>query len=146
MLDALALHDHLGSLKPLFADPSILKVAQALGAMMTTVHLWAASLAHCCTLPTGSLVLQVLHGGDNDCLWLQRDAHLYLANVFDTDKASRVSKLRSIIRRPCKHCLHPAFSSSNLQIAQHYLSEGPEAQQCTAHLPPEHLWAAGTRV
>ena len=40
-------------------------------------------------------MLQVVHGGDNDCLWLQRDAHLYLANVFDTDKASKVSKLRS---------------------------------------------------
>ena len=41
-------------------------------------------------------MLQVLHGGDNDCLWLQRDAHLYLANVFDTDKASKVSELCSI--------------------------------------------------
>ena len=45
MLDALALHDHLGSLKPLFANPSILKVAQALSVMMTPVHLWAACLA-----------------------------------------------------------------------------------------------------
>ena len=41
-------------------------------------------------------MLQVLHGGDNDCLWLQRDAHLYLANVFDTDKASKVSKLLNV--------------------------------------------------
>ena len=32
VVDALALHDHLGSLKPLFADLRILKVAQALGA------------------------------------------------------------------------------------------------------------------
>ncbi len=45
VLDALALHDHLGSLKPVFANPSILKVALALGMMMTTVHLWAATLA-----------------------------------------------------------------------------------------------------
>ena len=45
VVDALALHDHLGSLKPLFADPRILKVAQALGMMLTAVHLWAASLA-----------------------------------------------------------------------------------------------------
>jgi cation-transporting P-type ATPase D len=36
-------------------------------------------------------VLKVLHGGANDVLWLQRDAHLYLVNVFDTEKAALVS-------------------------------------------------------
>jgi ribonuclease D len=35
--------------------------------------------------------LKVLHGGANDVLWLQRDAHLYLVNVFDTEKAALVS-------------------------------------------------------
>ena len=84
-------------------------------------------------------MLQVLHGGDNDCLWLQRDAHLYLANVFDTDKASKVSKLRSMICRPCRHCLLQAISSSNLQRTADYLPEGPEAHQSTALLPSEDV-------
>jgi ribonuclease D len=35
-------------------------------------------------------ILKVLHGGANDVLWLQRDAHLYLVNVFDTEKAALV--------------------------------------------------------
>lgn len=33
----------------------------------------------------------MLHGGDNDILWLQRDFRIYAVNVFDTAKASRVS-------------------------------------------------------
>ena len=36
-------------------------------------------------------VTKVLHGGDNDVLWLQRDFHLYLVNAFDTEKACQVS-------------------------------------------------------
>jgi cation-transporting P-type ATPase D len=58
LVDCLALHDCLGLLRPLLADPAVLKV---------------------------------LHGGANDVLWLQRDAHLYLVNVFDTEKAALVS-------------------------------------------------------
>lgn len=55
IVDALALHDHLGPLlRPAFADPAILKV---------------------------------LHGGASDVAWLQRDFHLYLVNVFDTERA-----------------------------------------------------------
>jgi cation-transporting P-type ATPase D len=27
-----------------------------------------------------------VHGGENDVLWLQRDFHLYLVNVHDTQK------------------------------------------------------------
>lgn len=36
---------------------------------------------------------QVLHGGDNDVLWLQRDFHLYVVNAFDTEKACQVRSL-----------------------------------------------------
>jgi cation-transporting P-type ATPase D len=57
LVDALALHDHLPLLRPLMADPTVLKV---------------------------------LHGGANDIGWLQRDAHVYLVNVFDTEKAAQV--------------------------------------------------------
>ncbi|WIA21854.1 hypothetical protein OEZ85_004230 [Tetradesmus obliquus] len=51
-------------------------------------------------------VLKVLHGGANDVLWLQRDAHLYLVNVFDTEKAALVlgreeRSLANLLRRYC---------------------------------------------
>lgn len=36
-------------------------------------------------------VTKVLHGGANDVTWLQRDAHVYLVNVFDTEKAAQVN-------------------------------------------------------
>lgn len=29
---------------------------------------------------------QVFHGADNDVLWLQRDFHIYVVNLFDTAK------------------------------------------------------------
>mmetsp|Transcript_17504 Transcript_17504/g.45863 ORF Transcript_17504/g.45863 Transcript_17504/m.45863 type:complete len:282 (-) Transcript_17504:2595-3440(-) len=34
--------------------------------------------------------VKVLHGADHDVLWLQRDFHLYLVNMFDTGQATRV--------------------------------------------------------
>lgn len=37
-----------------------------------------------------SAVLKVLHGGSNDIAWLQRDAHVYLVNIFDTERAAQV--------------------------------------------------------
>ncbi|KAF5828156.1 hypothetical protein DUNSADRAFT_18110 [Dunaliella salina] len=35
-------------------------------------------------------IVKVLHGADHDVLWLQRDFHLYLVNMFDTGQATRV--------------------------------------------------------
>ena len=35
-------------------------------------------------------IVKVLHGCANDVVWLQRDFHLYLVNVFDTEKAAQV--------------------------------------------------------
>ncbi len=40
-----------------------------------------------------ALLLQVVHGGGNDVLWLQRDFGLYLVNCFDTEKACQVRRL-----------------------------------------------------
>ena len=37
------------------------------------------------------LCMQVVHGGNNDVLWLQRDFHIYMVNVFDTEKACQVT-------------------------------------------------------
>jgi ribonuclease D len=39
--------------------------------------------------------LQVFHGGDNDVLWLQRDFHIYCANLFDTERAAQVDNPHS---------------------------------------------------
>lgn len=30
----------------------------------------------------------MFHGADNDILWLQRDFHIYVVNLFDTAKVS----------------------------------------------------------
>lgn len=57
LIDAVALHDSMGVLRPVFADPSVCKV---------------------------------FHGADNDVLWLQRDFHIYVVNLFDTAKACEV--------------------------------------------------------
>ncbi|XP_021676440.2 protein RRP6-like 3 isoform X2 [Hevea brasiliensis] len=57
LLDTIKLHDAMGILSPVFADPTICKV---------------------------------FHGADNDVLWLQRDFHIYVVNLFDTAKACEV--------------------------------------------------------
>ncbi|XP_020573811.1 protein RRP6-like 3 [Phalaenopsis equestris] len=57
LVDTIALHDDMGILRPVFADPSICKV---------------------------------FHGADSDVLWLQRDFHIYVVNMFDTSKACEV--------------------------------------------------------
>lgn len=38
------------------------------------------------TFLMGTLVDQVFHGADSDILWLQRDFHMYVVNMFDTAK------------------------------------------------------------
>ncbi|CAJ1979053.1 unnamed protein product [Sphenostylis stenocarpa] len=57
LVDTIALHDFMGILRPVFANPSICKV---------------------------------FHGADNDIIWLQRDFHIYVVNLFDTSKACEV--------------------------------------------------------
>ena len=36
------------------------------------------------------LLVQVMHGADNDVLWLQRDYRAYLVNILDTEKCCQV--------------------------------------------------------
>ncbi|KAJ8452167.1 hypothetical protein Cgig2_016748 [Carnegiea gigantea] len=57
LIDTIALHDAMDIIRPVFSDPTVLKV---------------------------------FHGADNDVLWLQRDFHLYVVNLFDTAKACEV--------------------------------------------------------
>ncbi|XP_064962122.1 protein RRP6-like 3 isoform X3 [Musa acuminata AAA Group] len=37
-----------------------------------------------------SSICKVFHGADNDVLWLQRDFHIYVVNMFDTAKACEI--------------------------------------------------------
>ena len=119
MVDAIALHDHLHALRDVLADPKITKVASDKhlpGAHQYRQKL-CMSMPGCVNLATGvategaeacvhpmrgkdwlysrdgtdcATMCQVLHGGDNDVLWLQRDFHLYIVNAFDTEKACQV--------------------------------------------------------
>ncbi|KAK9056710.1 hypothetical protein SSX86_024072 [Deinandra increscens subsp. villosa] len=57
LVDTIAVHDIMGILGPVFANPDICKV---------------------------------FHGADNDVIWLQRDFHIYVVNLFDTAKACDV--------------------------------------------------------
>ncbi|KAI7757526.1 hypothetical protein M8C21_017072 [Ambrosia artemisiifolia] len=57
LVDTIAVHDSMGLLAPVFANPNICKV---------------------------------FHGADNDVIWLQRDFHIYVVNLFDTAKACDV--------------------------------------------------------
>ncbi|KAG0477290.1 hypothetical protein HPP92_014131 [Vanilla planifolia] len=73
LVDTIALHDVMGILRPVFANPFICKV---------------------------------FHGADNDVLWLQRDFHIYLVNMFDTAKACEVlsKPLKSLAFLLEKYC------------------------------------------
>ncbi|KAI3809814.1 hypothetical protein L1987_19414 [Smallanthus sonchifolius] len=57
LVDTIAVHDIMGILGPVFANPNTCKV---------------------------------FHGADNDVIWLQRDFHIYIVNLFDTAKACDV--------------------------------------------------------
>ena len=46
--------------------------------------------------------MQVLHGGENDIIWLQRDFQIYIANLFDTEKAAAVCPSRFLQFLACK--------------------------------------------
>ena len=78
LIDALALHDCMHVLRGLLADPGIVKV---------TLFWWSLMLRQTIGYCLAPSIAQVLHGADNDLLWCQRDFHLYLVNVFDTEKA-----------------------------------------------------------
>ena len=39
---------------------------------------------------TNPTIVKVLHGSDNDTLWLQRDFGVYIVNLFDSGQAARL--------------------------------------------------------
>ncbi|KAK3148332.1 hypothetical protein QOZ80_3BG0293720 [Eleusine coracana subsp. coracana] len=46
---------------------------------------------------------KVMHGADRDIMWLQRDFHIYVCNLFDTGQASRVLQME---RNSLEYLLH----------------------------------------
>lgn len=41
-----------------------------------------------CLAYDGAGIWQVIHGADSDSIWLQRDFHIYIVNLFDTARVS----------------------------------------------------------
>ncbi|CAI5532785.1 unnamed protein product [Closterium sp. Naga37s-1] len=67
IVDAIALHDHIGdALRPVFANPAVI---YSTGRTPTLAN---------------PAVTKLFHGADSDVLWLQRDFHIYTVNLFDT--------------------------------------------------------------
>lgn len=88
LVDALALHDHMHLLRPIFADSGVLKV---------------------------------VHGGNNDVLWLQRDFHIYMVNAFDTERACQVlgrhhRALAKLLEVYCHVTTDKSFQTSDWRI------------------------------
>uniref|UniRef100_A0A0E0K8Z6 HRDC domain-containing protein n=1 Tax=Oryza punctata TaxID=4537 RepID=A0A0E0K8Z6_ORYPU len=65
---------------------------------------------------------KVMHGADRDIMWLQRDFHIYVCNLFDTGQASRVLQME---RNSLEHLLrHFCGVTANKEYARedtHYL-------------------------
>ncbi|KAG5028558.1 hypothetical protein JHK87_012072 [Glycine soja] len=65
---------------------------------------------------------KVMHGADNDVVWLQRDFGIYICNLFDTHQASKVLKLE---RKSLEYLLcHFCDITANKEYARedtHYL-------------------------
>src|SRR5690606_21054956 len=62
---------------------------------------------------TNPKIVKVLHGSDNDILWLQRDFGLYIVNLFDTGQAARVLGMLLIYLNLTK-TEYPSFSLAYL--------------------------------
>ncbi|XP_024520048.1 protein RRP6-like 3 [Selaginella moellendorffii] len=85
LIDAIALHDEMETLRPVFANASICKV---------------------------------FHGADSDILWLQRDFHIYVVNLFDTARACDVlgkpqRSLAYLLQTYCNISTNKAFQKSD---------------------------------
>ncbi|GJU02904.1 RRP6-like protein 3 isoform X1 [Tanacetum coccineum] len=95
LVDTIALHDVMGILGPVFANPNICKVflvksekSERLSeeAKRSALKRFDSKEARRFT----RAIKSVFHGADNDVIWLQRDFHIYVVNLFDTAKACDV--------------------------------------------------------
>ena len=82
-------------------------------------------------LTQGPSFMQVLHGASNDVLWLQRDFHIYLVNIYlDSAIACQVSSAAPGIVHPMHRILSRiAAGSPVVAVARQQLHENCMALQ-----------------
>lgn len=73
-----------------FATPALFQTPTGAADYIIDTLALHDSLALLRPLLADARVVKVLHGAANDVMWLQREAHLYLVNIFDTEKAAQV--------------------------------------------------------
>ncbi|KAG6557252.1 hypothetical protein Mapa_001179 [Marchantia paleacea] len=66
-------------------------------------------------------ICKVFHGADSDILWLQRDFHLYVVNMFDTAKACMVldkpqSSLAYLLKNYCGVITNKAYQRADWRV------------------------------
>eukprot|EP00873_Tetraselmis_striata_P010402 jgi/Tetstr1/430666/TSEL_020459.t1 len=66
-------------------------------------------------------ICKVLHGCENDVLWLQRDFHLYLVNVHDTQKLAAAAgfqrlSLRHLLQELCGVAIDKSYQSADWML------------------------------
>ncbi|KAL0236713.1 hypothetical protein PCE1_000111 [Barthelona sp. PCE] len=66
---------------------------------------------------TNPKILKIVHGCNNDILWLQRDFSLYLVGVFDTGQAARVLGLNSFSLSFLLKLHHNVITDKRFQMA-----------------------------
>ncbi|XP_010689638.2 protein RRP6-like 3 isoform X2 [Beta vulgaris subsp. vulgaris] len=76
-------------------------------------------------------VVKVFHGADNDVLWLQRDFHIYVVNLFDTAKACEAlskpqKSLAYLLQTYCG-----VMTNKLLQLIAEFLSEASRRSNAT---------------
>ncbi|VAH45409.1 unnamed protein product [Triticum turgidum subsp. durum] len=87
-------------------------------------------------------ICKIFHGADNDVLWLQRDFHIYVVNMFDTAKACEVlskpqKSLAYLLELYCGVTTDKTLQASNFQREDWRLrpltAEMIEYARCDAH-------------
>mmetsp|Transcript_17213 Transcript_17213/g.26089 ORF Transcript_17213/g.26089 Transcript_17213/m.26089 type:complete len:882 (-) Transcript_17213:853-3498(-) len=63
--------------------------------LVDTLALWHDIHSHLAEIFANPKILKVMHGADSDISWLQRDFGIYVVNLLDTGRASRLLKLPS---------------------------------------------------
>lgn len=82
----------------------------------------------------------MVHGGNNDVVWLQRDFHIYIVNAFDTEKACQVAlrpKVQSnkLLQLPCQELYHTSCCLFGHKAAAHR----KQSQQLCCWVPVRQL-------
>lgn len=63
--------------------------------LVDTLALWHSIRSYLTPVFSNPNIIKVMHGADSDMSWLQRDFGIYVVNLLDTGRASRLLKLSS---------------------------------------------------